>query len=40
MRLVLPIAGGLLLLMTAPSEAPALKLGRVLESIALSLIHI
>jgi LTXXQ motif family protein len=34
MRLVLPIAGGLLLLMTVPTQAPALKLGRVLESIA------
>ena len=34
MRLVLPIAGALLLLIVAPTQAPALKLGRVLESIA------
>jgi len=34
MRLILSIAGALLLLIMAPTQAPALKLGRVLESIA------
>ena len=34
MRLVVPIAGALLLLVMVPTEAPALKLGHVLERIA------